>query len=426
MTEAPRALVVTDSDSYVKWGAALAGQMPKDWSLRLVVVRGNALPSRRQVAEALAGTRFEPDDAAVVGCGDLAEILAGWAPDVVLAAARGLTVDTVLRMIPDGPSRPVVVSGLAGMSIPVLTPGLRMRRGADVFVVHSRRELREFADEGLPHRYELATIPFLATAPRTVATDAVRSRSDRAPVRDRIVFAAQAMVPASRADRVTMLRRLIETARAHPELRVVIKVRAREGEPQTHVEQWPYEDLMYDLVEAGEPIPPNLAVESGAMAWHLRRAVGLASISSTALLEAVAADVPCLAIDDFGVGREQINLVLVGSGLLASTDHLVRGEFRSPAPEWLDDNYFHPAEVNSWVPAVEELLDVRRATGLPPLDREPRTVVSAFRAAVYGRLAFVREGAEADAWHRAFLVVGFWEHRRRWAVMRWRRRVRGA
>lgn len=419
----PRTLFVTDSDSYVKWGAALAGQVPAGWAVRLVVTHGNALPSDRQLVAALAGTRFTLDDAEVIGRADLITLISTWEPDVIVLATRGLTAATVIRLLPGGSRRPVVVSGLAGISIPVLSPGLRMRAGVDVFAVQSRRELREFADAGaalgIRHRLELATIPFLATAPGHVSSVEAVSRAERDPVRDRIVFAAQAIVPASRTDRLWMLRRLVETARAHPDLVVVIKVRARHGEPQTHIEQFPYDQLIDDLIDAGEPIPANLVIEDGSMAWHLSRAVGLATISSTAILEAVAAGVPCLALNDFGVGARQINLVLVGSGLLAPADQLVAGAFRSAAPEWRDDNYLHDPAENTWIAAVEELLEQRSASGLSPMRLGARGPVQRVRSAIFGRLAFVRASRRRpDVWHRTFLAVGFWEHRRRWALRR--------
>ena len=405
-----RVLVVTDSDSYVTWGAALAGQLPDDWTVRLVVLRGNAEPSARQVAEALVGTRFEGLDVERVGRAEVLRILLDDDPDVVVAAARGMAVEALGTLIASTGRRPVVVSGLAGISIPVLTPGLRYRRCADVFVLQSRRELREFAAVDDQHRFELGTIPYLAeTGPHELD-------AGDPPVRDRIVFAAQAMVPAARRDRQWMLQRLVETAVALPELTVVVKVRARDGEPQTHVEQFPYEDLLVELVESGVRLPANLVVESGAMARHLQRAVGLATISSTALLEAVAAGVPCLAINDFGVGDRQINTVLVGSGLLGSTERLVAAQFRHPAPEWLDDNYLHDPADNTWVAAVEELLQ-RRASGLlPPLPTPSRSPWRRVRAAVLDRLSFVSPRDRASGLHRAFVLAGFWEHRRRWAV----------
>lgn len=432
MTEPPRVLFVTDSDSYVKWGAALANQVPKDWPVRLVVARGNAEPSPRQLAEALEGTRFERvryegslsagEGVQFVGLGELGRVLDDWHPDVVVAASRGWAVQSMVSLIDNRPDRPVLVSGLAGIALPVLPYGLGFRRSMDVFIVHSRRELREFTAAGralgIPHTFELATIPFISTAPHGVERDEMHGTPAPAPVRDRIVFAAQAMVPASRRDRMWLLRRLMETARAHPHLEVVIKVRARNGEPQTHVEHFSYESLLDDVLAAGERVPPNLVVEGGAMSRQLKRAVGLVTVSSTAILEAIAEEIPCLALTDFGIGADQINLVLLDSNLLGSTDELVDGVFRHPNPDWLDDNYFHEPAQNTWIPQVESLLNRRLTSGLPAYRVAPDTVLNRARAVMYRHLAFAPEaGSRRDLAERVFLAGALWLNRRRWAAM---------
>lgn len=421
MTEVPRILFVTDSDSYVKWGAALANQVPKDWPVRLVVARGNAEPSPRQLVEALEGTRFEGENVMRVGMGELRSLLTHWRPDVLVAASRGLAVQAMITLVANTPRRPVLVSGLAGIAVPVIPFGLGFRRAVDVFILHSRRELREFADAsarlGISHTYELATVPFISTAPQAVERDSMRSSLTPEPVRDRIVFAAQAMVPASRRDRVWLLRRLVETARAHPGLEVVIKVRAREGEPQTHVEHFSYESLLDDLLASGERIPANLVVESGAMSRQLKRAVSLVTVSSTAILEAIAEEIPCLALTDFGISANQINLVLLDSGLLGTTDELVDGAFRHPNPDWLEDNYFHEPEQNTWLPKVESLLERRHTAGLPAYPEVPKTLANRLRSVLYRHLAFAPEpGSTRDLVVRSFLAVALWANRRRWAV----------
>jgi hypothetical protein len=97
----------------------------------------------------------------------------------------------------------------------------------------------------------------------------------------------------------------------------------------------------------------------------------------------------------------------------------VAGDFRTPAPEWLEDNYLHDPAENTWIAAVEELLERRDASGLTPLRTGARGPVRRVRAAVLGRLAFVpAPRRRLDVWHRTFLAVGFWEHRRRWALRR--------
>ena len=289
--QARRVLVLTDSDSYVKWGAALASRVPPSWHVRLVVARGSAEPSPRQVAEAVAGTAVDATSIERVGLDDLRSILADWRPDVLVTAARGLAVQTAIELaVANRPDRPVIVSGLPGIALPVLPYGLGFRRSVDLFVLHSHREIRAFTEASrslaIPHRYALARLPFLAEssptpspAPQAVldaaqgpapqpVSSAARGPAPQPGARNRIVFAAQALVPESREDRMRMVEVLVRTARANPDLEVVVKVRGTHGEPQTHADQHPYPDLLREV-----DVPPNLVVESGPMVDHLARAV---------------------------------------------------------------------------------------------------------------------------------------------------------
>lgn len=411
--ESPRVLLFTDSDSYVKWGAALAGRAPSSWRTRLVVARGTAEPSARQLGEALAGSPFGPADVEFVTLERIRSILVEWRPDVVIAGARGLAVQALVELaIPDGPDRPVIVSGLPGIAVPVLPYGLGFRRGVDLFVLHSRREVRDFtaaaASLGFRHRFGLARLPFLRTDP-----------AEASAPRDRIVFAAQAMVPESRAQRVRLLEQLVATAHAWPRRTVVVKVRGLADETQTHAEQHPYPALLEELRDAGLDVPPNLVVESGPMADHLDRAAGLVTVSSTAILEAVAHGVPCLALDDFGVDARQINLVFHGSGLLRPSSELLAGRFRHPDDAWLDDNYFHPPHTDTWVEDVEDLLRHRAAEGLPAIERAPDTLVGRISMVFYRHQAFVEE---KSSWHalveRAVIAIALRVARSRWVVQR--------
>jgi hypothetical protein len=385
-----RVLVITDSDSYVKWGAHVAGQLPEHWTVRFTVACGNIEPTARQVREALDGSRFTPQDVERVTLPDVRAIMQDWTPDVVLLAMRGLGVRAALdAFVADRPDRPVVVSGLPGLSYPVFGLGLRLRRGVDLYVLHSRREVRAFTEIArqmeVPHRFELATLPFAGP-----------SGSDQP--RDRVVFAAQAKVPARKRQRIWLLEQLAETARRHPQWTVVVKVRGVGDEPQTHDELYPYDVLIGEVADR----PANLVLESGSMREHLGRAAALVSVSSTALLEAIAAGVPCLALTDFGVDAQQINTVFLDSAVLGASDELVTGQFHSPKAEWLDDNYFHGREHDTWVAAVEELLEQRAAEGLAPIVRPEPHLLSAVTLRYFRKLAFVASrGTRRDRLERA-------------------------
>jgi hypothetical protein len=272
------------------------------------------------------------------------------------------------------PDRPVIVTGLPGISIPPKWKGLFLRAQADVFVLHSRREVAEYTalahERGVEPAFALATLPFLSAAsavPRETA--------------DSIVFAAQPSVPALREDRAAVVGWLAATARAHPQLRVVIKTRASGGEKQTHHEEFPYAGLV------PADAPPNLLVEGGPMSAHLARAVGLVTISSTAVVEAIACDVPSLVLTDFGIERRLINEVFESSGLQGTSADLIDARFFDVRDDWRDANYFHPASADDWAARADELMALRDLGALPHRPPARRNRGGALRRAWERKLA---------------------------------------
>lgn len=368
--------MVADSDSYVKWGAAFASRLPAGWEAELVLVVTPVLPSERQLAAALDGTVFSRGAVRRLGLDGLGARLASRRPDAVLLALRGPLVRVVAPIVGALPERPVIVSGFPGLTIPAEPKAIVYREQVDLIVLHSRREVREFRANalalGVPVEFGLATLPFLADpagAPATHGADAAGPAPAAVgrPHGGDLVFAPQAKVPAEREDRVRMLGWLAEAARRRPARRVVVKVRARRGEAQTHAEAHDYGELLADpeVREALGGPPPNLVVLDGPMSWYLDGAGMLVTVSSTAVLEAVAAGVPAVVVDEFGVTPKLINTVFEGSGLLAGADAIVEWAPRRTDPSWLADNYFHGEAADDWADRLEELL-VRRAAGALP------------------------------------------------------------
>lgn len=398
-----RLLVVADADSYVKWGAALASTLPPGWTTRLVVIASPVQPSPRQLAHALAGTRFGPADVRIVpldgrgprggragrdGLGGLDAELDAFDPHAVLLALRGPFVRVVAPRLTRRPNRPALLSGFPGLTIPAVPKAVIYREQTDLVVLHSRREVREFranaADLGIDRMFGLATLPFLAgddrrsSSPRSGRVETERRPTDAAQSAGTdVVFAAQAKVPAERDDRVTLLAALAELARRRAPHRVVVKVRARTGEAQTHSEAHDYADLLAELAD----VPANLVVEDGPMAARLARAAALVTVSSTAALEAIALDLPVLLVDDFGVSPAMINTVFEGAGVFGSTTDLVAGRFRQADPAWLADNYFHGADADDWASRLGALVEAREIVPLPSLERRHDLSGGALRAA---------------------------------------------
>jgi hypothetical protein len=355
-----RVVAVSDSDSYLKWGAATLEAMPDRWHTEQWLIRNPVGPSSEQIRAAT--TR----PVRSLGLAGIAAALAAEPPDVLLLAATGPVVQTLLALPPLRRSRrPVLVTGLPGISIPATERAVEFRSGCDLFVLHSHREVTEFTQtahaSGLPMEFGLATLPFIKQVRRDAGDSSAAGSPDGSPT-GKIVFAAQAKVPAGPEERQRVLRSL---AALPPKRRAVIKLRALPGEKQTHREQFPYPELWQDLVRTEGYAPDLIEFAAGSMADVLDHADALVTVSSTAALEAIGLGLPVLIIDDFGVSAEVINEVFIGSGCLGSLDDFADSALHTPEPEWLHQNYFHDPADDDWVGRIERLLDVRRRSGLP-------------------------------------------------------------
>ena len=343
-----RVVAIADADSFVKWSASLLGSVP-GIRRHLLLVQTPLTASVEQQRTALSGTGMLAEDVTRVAFARAAGWLEGQRPDVVLLAGRGPFVRLMGRVVDGLTHRPVVVAGLPGMAIPAQRGALDYRRHADLLVVHSHREQLAFTELGerigVQVPTALATLPFARTRSRMLAGDRMQvlaahaarptatlvaerpeqPRSVRMPATD-LVFAAQALVPVARAERAEIAATLVRAAEADPRRRVVVKLRSRPGETETHLERDPY----LDLLPARRP--DNLVVSYGSMAQALSTAAGLVTVSSTAAVEAVASGVPVIALDSFGVSKSLLNTVFVGSGLLGGRSEVVAGRFRHPHP----------------------------------------------------------------------------------------------
>ena len=158
-------LAVADTDSYLKWSLATLAGLPAGWTSSQVLLRNAVMPSPAQVEDARAAV---PGATAVRvrGLPALLAHLVRERPDVLLLACTGPVVDALTRLPPlRGPRRPVLLSGLPGISVPASARAVGLRRACDLFVVHSHRERREFlrltAELAPGLGVGLARLPFL-------------------------------------------------------------------------------------------------------------------------------------------------------------------------------------------------------------------------------------------------------------------------
>ncbi|MFJ7325558.1 DUF6716 putative glycosyltransferase [Streptomyces cyaneofuscatus] len=332
-----RVAVLADSDTRWKWGALTArrltaeaagdGRDARPVEVSGLLLRGRATPTPRQLAE-VGEVGIEAAKVREVTAIEFLHTVRDEAYDVLVLALVGGGVQAMLHGLAalNLTRRPVIVTGYVGVVYEKLADGLLLRHGADVVLANSAHDAERFRAvyEGVGADASAVTeaaLPFLGGAP-------YRAEEGR----DTVVFAAQPSVPASRADRAYLLRRLVEHARLHPRREVLLKLRSKPGEHTTHIEELPYQKLA-QKVPGG--LPPNFRLVYGHMGEVLDRTDLLVTVSSTAALESLHRRIPTAVLTDLGVREPLGNHHFVGSGLLTSWDRLDGGYRPRPDGEWL-------------------------------------------------------------------------------------------
>lgn len=314
--------VLADADSRWKWGLGLARRLHPGVAITGYQFAGAQTPSQRQLAEA----GINPDSVIVVSAGELIAALIANPVDVLVLSLPGTGVQAMLHLLAhtELESRPLVITGYVGVVYERVVEGLLLRAGADVIVANSPADLERF-------RGVLDGVGYPSTSLVQSRLPFLREPGQRANPRFTVTFAGQPDVPNSRSQRRYVVERLAEHAAQHPERDVLIKLRGLPGEVVTHVEPYPYDEIVRSL---GTDRPSNLKLAGGDMGKALNRTDLLVTVSSTAALESIHRGLATAVITDLGIRESLGNAYFLGSNCLASFDDLDAGALPEADSAW--------------------------------------------------------------------------------------------
>lgn len=346
----PNLLFLATTDSYLKWAAGLQASISHKWPSKLFIVKSLQNPSRRQIDLAL-GVNGATELESIHLLSAIRWILKN-TPDAVVVAATGPFV-VVLRWMLSFTSkgkRIRLISGSPGVAYHLIGTPLKARLECDLILVASKRELNRIGHAARQTNettsVALATLPFLKGI-----------TPERYEGPDQIILAPQPDMPKSKENRQLLLKKLAQVADELGIPEVLVKVRATKGEPQTHFEAFPYEDLFEEMVARGEISNSRFKFVLGSVTEYLmNKNASLISVSSTAALESIAMGNATHLISDFGVNDEIATEVFSGSGMLHPIASHAKARQSRPNPDWLEDNYFHDPELDDWQQAVVDLM----------------------------------------------------------------------
>ncbi len=257
------------------------------------------------------------------------------------------------------PLRPLFC-GFNGVVLERFEEAIAWRLGYDLICLNGPRDQARLASL-------LRHTPF--SDQRSVLTGLGRNRlpdqlpSERKPW---LIFAEQVIIPAAASERQRLIRILARLARRSPEWEVLIKPRVAPHESTFHTGDCHISTTLRDTL--GSP-PANLRLSYEPLADLLLQSKLMATVSSTALFDALDLGCKPVVMEDFGLRQDLGTAFFAGSGVLRSLataedlDSLLSGV--GPDPDWLHwvgyAPEFSPANL------LEALRDIR-ASGAAPVE----------------------------------------------------------
>jgi hypothetical protein len=321
---APRSLFVVGFDSGLKLADRLGDAFERAGAEVILAAPTTGTPHQLSAGQVRSITsrpvRYLPQD----------EILRlARSCDTVVPVYDGSRIERFLTDVHETPGDgrlPVFGTAYVGMVLYNNLHGYIWRSLGDVIAVNSAEDLRDFRETaralGLPEdNLVLTGLPLLPAHPAPPRGGELR----------RVLFADQPTVPALAEERAYLYDRLAAYARRHPGREVIVRPRHRPEEATFH-------EMTYSPAThfARVPPPPNLRIDYTPIAQVLPDTDLVLSVSSTAILEALAAGCRVAFVADF-FGEPFLNARFVRSGLLRTFDAIDADDLGTPDADWLRD-----------------------------------------------------------------------------------------
>jgi hypothetical protein len=323
---APRSLFVVGFDSGLKLADRYATAFEaRGWRAQIVAPTTET-PHQLSASQVEAATKHSVEFLPWREIVNLAEESSAVVPIFDGSRIERFITEVHLQCERSGHPLPVFGTAYVGMVLYNNLVGYLFRSLGDVVAVNTASDLDEFARAahgiGLPaDNLLLVGLSLLPAKPAPPRTGQIR----------RVLFADQPTVPFHAAERAYLYSRLADYARVHPEREVVIRPRHQRGEATFHTMEYSPEDFV-----AAVDVPQNLLIDHAPIADQLSHTDVVLSVSSTAILEAIAAGCRVAFVSDF-LGETMLNHRFVSSGLLRTLEEVTHDDIGTPHPDWLAD-----------------------------------------------------------------------------------------
>lgn len=221
------------------------------------------------------------------------------------------------RQIEFAGRRPLVAVHYPGIIFRHHYDGFSARMPADLVILNSRSDkrrylkLRETFGDFSDNAFDLG--------PTTIVGC---DRFKFAEGRNKVIFFDQPSVPHTKEEKTYIFQQLARLAVKHPELDFRVKLRVKPNDSTLHKGGQATLEILNDFNASLPAGSKHLGLIDGTPRALIAESVLGLSVSSTALIEAMACGCPAVAIGDFGIDEEYGASFFVESGIIGMLENL--------------------------------------------------------------------------------------------------------
>ena len=233
--------------------------------------------------------------------------------------------------------RPLVATIYPGILFRHHYDGFSARMPADLIILNSIKDRRLY--DSLRLAYGGPRDNSFALGPVTViGSEAFEFSKQRA----KVIFFDQPSVPPTREEKFHIFEELSRLSQIHPHLEFCVKLRVGPKDATLHKGGHGTLSYLNDFNRQLAPGLKPLRLIDGSPRALIAESKLVLSVSSTALVEALACGCPTLAISDFGIDEDYGVSYFVGSGISGLLENLNLEEPPIVSAEWMLENVGNP------------------------------------------------------------------------------------
>ncbi|EAK0806395.1 hypothetical protein C3G49_05555 [Campylobacter coli] len=322
-------VIISDFDSRIKWGLTLASYLDDCFNITLYYREKKIEQFKSYLKDSYSTIRYDYLEK-ITTYNNLKKFKI-----IILALGGTLNIKFLFHFkdIFLNKERPIVISGMNGITDCNDLHALLCRVGSDIICVNSWKNYKIFIEYLISLNVNIDNLYMLGYARKFI----IKNTTSGSNSISNILFIEQPNTPKQRRQKKYLIDKIYQYAIKYPQRTIYIKCRKINHWDHTNILFYKYN--FYRLFKKSvKNIPENIIFCNEPVEYLYNRVDLCLSFYSTCILESLHLGIKTIVLSDFGIGCTLKNHNFIKGGIFATLDDWLEDKIPVPQQKWLDEN----------------------------------------------------------------------------------------